>query len=74
MSDSFATSITTVLMALIGVAIIATLVSRQAQTGQVLQAGGTAFSNVLGAALSPITGSGLGGFTGPGGMAGNMLG
>lgn len=68
MSDSLATSIVTVLLAVIGVAVIAVLVSKQAQTPQVLSAGGTAFSNVLGAALSPITG---GSFTG-GGTVGSL--
>jgi hypothetical protein len=63
-SDSIVTSIVTVLMAIIGVAIIAVLVSRNAQTAQVLGAGGSAFSGVLGTALSPVTGSG--GFSGGG--------
>jgi hypothetical protein len=70
MSDSLATSIVTVLMGIIGVAIIAVLVSRNAQTPQVLQSGGSAFSGVLGAALSPITG---GSYTG-GGAGGGLLG
>lgn len=56
--DNFVSSIVTVLMAIIGVAIVAVLVSPRAQTGQVLQAGGSAFSGVLGAALSPVTGGG----------------
>jgi hypothetical protein len=47
-------SIVTVITAIIGVAIIAVLVSNQAQTGQVLTSAGTAFSSVLGAALSPV--------------------
>jgi hypothetical protein len=63
MSDGLVTSIVTVLMAIIGVAIIAVLVSRNAQTGSVLTAGGNAFSGILGSALSPITGGS--GFTGP---------
>ena len=59
--NELTTSVVTVLMAIIGVAIIAVLVSRNAQTGQVLQAGGSAFSGILGSALSPVTGGG--GFT-----------
>lgn len=70
MNDSLATSLVTVLMGVIGVAVIATLVSKKAQTPQVLSAGGSAFSNVLNAALSPITG---GSFTG-GMSSGSMLG
>jgi hypothetical protein len=50
------TGIVSVLMAIIGVAIISVLVSQQAQTANVLGAGGTAFSNVLKSALSPVTG------------------
>jgi len=61
MSDQLITSIVTVLTAIIGVAIIAILVSRQSQTGAVIQAGGGAFSNVLGTALSPVTGGGFSG-------------
>ena len=69
MSDSLVTSIVTVLMAIIGVAIIAVLVSPKAQTAGVLQAGGSAFGNILQGALSPVVGGG-GGFTGrgPGGL------
>lgn len=57
MTDSIVTSIVTVLMAIIGVAIIAVLVSKNAQTGAVLNAGGQAFSGVLGTALGPVTGA-----------------
>lgn len=52
------TAITSILMAIIGVAIIAVLVSPRAQTGNVLSAGGTAIGNVLSSALSPVTGGG----------------
>lgn len=60
MTDAITSSIVSIIMAVIGVAIIAVLVSKQAQTSQVLQAGGSAFSGILGAALSPVTGSGAG--------------
>lgn len=60
MSDQIVTSIVTVLVALIGVAIVAVLVSGNAQTANVLNAGGSAFSGILGTALGPVTGgSGL---------------
>jgi membrane protein implicated in regulation of membrane protease activity len=66
--------IVTVLTAIIGVAILATLVSKQANTAGVLQAGGSAFSGILGTALSPVTGgSGLGSignFSNIGGLTG----
>lgn len=60
MNDEFATSIVTVLMAIIGVAIIAILISPKAQTSAVLTSGGKAFSQILGAAISPVTGESLG--------------
>ena len=55
--SEFGSSLVAVIMAIIGVAIVAVLVSQKAQTANVLNAGGTAISNVLGAALSPVTGS-----------------
>lgn len=40
-----------------GVAILAVLVSKNANTAAVLQAGASGFSNMLGTAISPVTGS-----------------
>jgi hypothetical protein len=40
----------------VGVAIIAVLVSRNAQTPQVIGAAGQAFAGALGVAVSPVTG------------------
>jgi hypothetical protein len=60
MGDQIVAGVVTVATAIIGVAIIAVLVSRNAQTSQVLQAGGSAFGNVLSVAESPVTGSGSG--------------
>lgn len=42
--------------AIIGVAILAVIVSRQANTSQVLETGFKGFSTILGTALSPVTG------------------
>lgn len=53
--------IVTILSAVIGVAILSVLVSKNANTSQVLSAGGTAFSGILSTALSPVTGGGIGG-------------
>jgi uncharacterized membrane protein YbjE (DUF340 family) len=65
--ENIVTSVVTVLTAIIGVAIIAVLVSKNANTAGVLQAGGGAFSGALGTALSPVTGStGFGSYTGGG--------
>jgi hypothetical protein len=61
MGDRIISSIVVILTAVIGVAIIAVLVSRNSNTSGVLQAGGNAFSNILGTALSPVAG-GMGGF------------
>lgn len=54
------TSIVTVLLAIVGVAVIAVLVSKNANTSGVIGAGSQGFSSGLGAALSPVTGSGFG--------------
>ena len=48
--------ITTVLTAIVGVAILAVLVSKQAQTPQVIKEFGNAFSGSLRAATGPVTG------------------
>ncbi len=49
--------VVTIAAGVIGVAILAVLVSRNAQTPQVLGAAGSAFSNVLSAATGPVTGN-----------------
>lgn len=59
MGDQAITGIITILTAIIGVAIIAVLVSSQAQTGSVLTAGGNAFANILKTAVSPVSGNGI---------------
>jgi hypothetical protein len=58
-----------ILTAIIGVAILSVIVSKNANTTGVLQAGQQAFSGALGTALSPVTG-GQGSLTFPtiGGM------
>ncbi len=61
MTDSLVTSIVTVLTAIIGVAILAVLVSKNSQTGTVIKAAAGGFSQDLATALSPISGSGFGG-------------
>lgn len=54
--NNFWSGIVTVLVAIIGVAILATLVSKNAQTPAVLKSAGDAFSNMLSAATGPVTG------------------
>ena len=55
----------TIAVAITGVATLAVLVSKQANTAGVITAGGNAFSNAIKAAVSPVTGggSGMNGFT-----------
>lgn len=52
--------------AIVGLAIIATLVSRQANTAGVVQSAGDAFASALRAATSPLSGGGFGGGFGGG--------
>jgi hypothetical protein len=57
---------------IIGLATIAVLVSRNAQTGNVISSAGRAFQGAISAAVSPVTGGGFGmggGVNGFGGSA-----
>ena len=46
----------TIAIAVIGLAIVAVLVSRKANTAGVIQAGASGFGNDIGVAISPVTG------------------
>jgi hypothetical protein len=62
--DDFVKQITTIAVAIVGVAIIAVLVSKNANTAGVIRASGQAFSQSLATAVSPVTGSnGMMGFS-----------
>jgi len=52
-------AIVTIGTAIVGVAILAVLVSRNSQTPNVLNAMGRAFATSLGAATAPVTGGGI---------------
>jgi hypothetical protein len=52
--------LTTIAVAIIGVAMLAALVSKNANTSGVIKAAGDAFSGSLGVALGPVTGTGGG--------------
>lgn len=56
-------SIVTIAVAIIGLATLAVIVSKQANTVGVIDAGGRAFTSSLATAISPVTmgGGGLGG-------------
>lgn len=56
MSPFFET-VTTIALAIVSLAIVSVLVSKKAQTPQVIQASGTAFSSALGVAEAPVTGA-----------------
>lgn len=48
-------AITSVLVAVVGVAIVAVLVSKNAQTATVVTDAGKAFSQIINAAVGPVT-------------------
>jgi hypothetical protein len=57
MTDNIINGVVTVATAIVGIAILAVLVSRNSQTPQVINAGGSAFAESLMAAEAPVTGS-----------------
>lgn len=59
MNGNFLGSLVTVLTAVLGVAIVAVLVSKNAQTPEVIKEFSTGFSSILGAATAPVSGSSL---------------
>lgn len=69
MGDQLIASVVTVATAIVGLAIIAVLVSKNANTSSVIQAGGSAFSGAISAATNPFSGSsGISGFSAPAGL------
>jgi len=68
MKDELLTALVTVATAIIGVAILAVLVSKNANTSGVVSSFGSAFAQDLAAATAPVTGGGISnyGFTGGG--------
>lgn len=58
MGDQLISSVVTVATAIIGLAIIAVLVSKNANTSRVISAGAGGLATGIQAAVSPITGSG----------------
>jgi hypothetical protein len=59
MGDRLISSLATIATGIIGLAIIAVLVSKNANTPQVVGAGGSAFSGALAAAEAPVSGNSL---------------
>ena len=64
MEKDLFTAIASIATAVVGVAIIATLVSNKANTAGVISSAGTAYANVLTAALNPYSGTSGAGVTG----------
>lgn len=56
--NSAVSAVVTIATAVVGVAILAVLVSRNAQTPAVIKEAGGAFSDILRAATGPVTGGG----------------
>lgn len=50
-------TVVTIATAIVGVALLALIVSRRSNTAGVIQAAGSAFGNALGVAVSPVTGA-----------------
>lgn len=57
--NAFVEALVTIALAIIGLAIIATLVSPKASTTGVIQAAASGFGNALGVAESPVSGTSL---------------
>lgn len=58
--DNFMTGMVAIATAIVGVAVVAVLVSRNSQTPSVIGAATGGFAQDLAAAVSPVTSSGLG--------------
>jgi lysophospholipase L1-like esterase len=58
--SSIGPGIITIIVSIIGLAMVAVIVSQQAQTSNVIQAGGNALKSIIGAAVQPVSGNSLG--------------
>jgi hypothetical protein len=59
MGDNLITGLVTIATAIVGLAIFAVLVSKNAQTPQVITSAGNALGSDITAAVSPVSGSGF---------------
>lgn len=57
--DRIVSELAVIAAGIIGLAIIATLVSRNANTAKVIESSGSAFANAIRAATGPVTGGGM---------------
>jgi hypothetical protein len=61
MAEKYITAIVSILVAIVGVAFLAVLVSKQSNTTGVATAGAQGFAQMICTALSPVTGASCGG-------------
>lgn len=57
--NAFWEGVVTIALAVVGLAVVATLVSRNAQTGAVIQAAASGFGNSLAVAQAPVSGASI---------------
>lgn len=60
MSDNLVTAVVSIVLAIIGLASLATILSSKANTSQVIQAASGGLATDIGAAVSPVTGGSIG--------------
>lgn len=60
MDHAMTTAIVSILTAVVSVALLATFLSKNSDTRGIITAGSQGFSQILGTALSPVTGGGFG--------------
>lgn len=61
MTDSFVSAGVSVALAIVGLAIVAVVISNNAKTSSVIGQGGKSFAQAIACAVSPITGNPCGG-------------
>lgn len=62
--NDFVSAALAIVAGVLGLSIVSVLVSKNAQTPTVINAAGSALSNVISAAVNPVTGTGTGGSSG----------
>jgi hypothetical protein len=60
MKEDFISGLVAIALAIVSVATLAVIFSPNAKTSQVLTSAGNAFSNMLGAAVAPVSGGSMG--------------
>lgn len=55
MGKDLLSGIVSIVVAILGIALVAVIVGRAAQTSKVISASGNAFTEILGAALKPVS-------------------